>query len=247
MPGYELSFVFFTCFNPVGGASGLYSFVGLTRFGVIPQVKAHYRQKLNVYVVIFVWNFSISESSSTVKVIISCWYFDCVYAVESTGIDDMITVTQQHRWRWYEHVLRKNENDWVNKCMDFEVKDVRPRGRPRKLGVRPQKKVVRPDSYARTMLSTIENGESYLYNSHKGRVWVSKCFFWLTWVNLDKGPLNVLLCCCYAQTWAVFGRLFVKQFALCYQTVVMSVLSCLLRWCIVAKRLDGSRWNLARS
>jgi len=27
---------------------------------------------------------------------------------------------------------------------------------------------------------------------------------------------------------------------------VRSVLSCLWRWCTVAKRLDGSRWNLAR-
>jgi len=26
----------------------------------------------------------------------------------------------------------------------------------------------------------------------------------------------------------------------------LSVLSCLWRWCIVAKRFDGSRWNLAR-
>ena len=39
------------------------------------------------------------------------------------------------------------------------------------------------------------------------------------------------------------GRTFVKRFALCYQTIVccLSVLSCLLRFCIVAKRLDGSR------
>jgi len=40
-----------------------------------------------------------------------------------------------------------------------------------------------------------------------------------------------------------FGRPFVKRFALCYRTVVC--LSCLWRWCTVAKRLDGSRWNLA--
>ena len=39
-----------------------------------------------------------------------------------------------------------------------------------------------------------------------------------------------------------------KRFALCYRTVVLSVLLsiCLWRWCIVGKRLDGSRWNLAR-
>jgi len=48
----------------------------------------------------------------------------------------------------------------------------------------------------------------------------------------------------------VFGRPFIKRFALCYQTVVylsvLSVLSCLWRSCTEAKRLDGSRWNLAR-
>jgi len=23
--------------------------------------------------------------------------------------------------RWYEHVLRKDKNDWMKKCMDYEV------------------------------------------------------------------------------------------------------------------------------
>jgi len=41
----------------------------------------------------------------------------------------------------------------------------------------------------------------------------------------------------------VFGRPFVKRFTLCHQTIVCPV--CLWRWCTVAKRLDGSRWNLA--
>jgi len=39
------------------------------------------------------------------------------------------------------------------------------------------------------------------------------------------------------------GRPFVKRFALCYRSVVCPV--CLWRWCIVAKRLDESRRNLA--
>jgi len=46
----------------------------------------------------------------------------------------------------------------------------------------------------------------------------------------------------------VFGRPLVKRFTLCYRTVAyLSGLSCLLRWCIVSKRLDGSRWNLAQT
>jgi len=40
---------------------------------------------------------------------------------ERLGRDDIITVIQGHRLRWYGHVLRKAENDWVKKCMDFEA------------------------------------------------------------------------------------------------------------------------------
>jgi len=47
----------------------------------------------------------------------------------------------------------------------------------------------------------------------------------------------------------IFRRPFVKRFALCYRTVVLSCpvchSVCLWRWCIVAKRLDRWRWNLA--
>ena len=31
-------------------------------------------------------------------------------------------VIQLHRLRWYRHILRKDKNDWVKKCMDYEVK-----------------------------------------------------------------------------------------------------------------------------
>ena len=45
--------------------------------------------------------------------------------------------------------------------------------------------------------------------------------------------------------WPIFiGQPFVKRFALCYRTVVLSCPVCpvcLQRWCIVAKLLDGSR------
>jgi len=30
-------------------------------------------------------------------------------------------------------VLRKEDNDWVKKCMDYEVEGARPRGRPKRL------------------------------------------------------------------------------------------------------------------
>jgi len=47
------------------------------------------------------------------------------------GLEDIISVLQQNRLRWYEHVLRK-DNDWVKKCMEYEVEGTRPRGRPKK-------------------------------------------------------------------------------------------------------------------
>jgi len=41
-------------------------------------------------------------------------------------------VLQQNRLRWYGHVLQKDDDDWVKKCMEHEVEGSRPRGRPRK-------------------------------------------------------------------------------------------------------------------
>ena len=33
----------------------------------------------------------------------------------------MALVLQQNRLRWYGHVLRKDDDDWVKKCMEYEV------------------------------------------------------------------------------------------------------------------------------
>ena len=44
---------------------------------------------------------------------------------ERLGLDDMISVLQQNRLQWHEHVLRKEENDWVKKCMENEVECAR--------------------------------------------------------------------------------------------------------------------------
>jgi len=48
------------------------------------------------------------------------------------GLDDIISVLQQNRLRWYGHVLQKEDNDWVKKRMEYEVEGARPRGRPKK-------------------------------------------------------------------------------------------------------------------
>ena len=61
---------------------------------------------------------------------------------ERLGVDDIALILQQNRLRWYGHVLRKDDDDWVKKCMECEVEGSRPRGRPK----RTWKEVVREDS-----------------------------------------------------------------------------------------------------
>ena len=51
---------------------------------------------------------------------------------ERLGIDDIALILQQNRLRWYGHVLRKDDVDWVKKCMEYEVEGPRPRGRPKR-------------------------------------------------------------------------------------------------------------------
>jgi len=50
---------------------------------------------------------------------------------ERLGLLDIISVLQQNRLQWYGHVLRKEDNDWVKKCIEYEVEGARPRGRPK--------------------------------------------------------------------------------------------------------------------
>ena len=39
---------------------------------------------------------------------------------ERLGVDDIALILQQNRLRWYWHVLRKDDDDWVKKCMEYE-------------------------------------------------------------------------------------------------------------------------------
>jgi len=66
---------------------------------------------------------------------------------ERLGIDDIALVLQQNRLRWYGHVLRKDDDDWVKKCIEYEVEGPRPRGRPK----RTWREVVREDCQARKL------------------------------------------------------------------------------------------------
>ena len=61
------------------------------------------------------------------------------------GVDDMALVLQQNRLRWCGHVLRKDDEDWVKRCMEHEVEGSGPGGGPG----RTWREVVREDCQAR--------------------------------------------------------------------------------------------------
>ena len=46
------------------------------------------------------------------------------------GIEAVGDVVKRGRLRWLGHVLRKEDDDWVKKCMLYEVDGRRERGRP---------------------------------------------------------------------------------------------------------------------
>jgi len=48
---------------------------------------------------------------------------------DEIGIDGIISALQQNRLRCYGRVLQREDNDWVKKCMEYEVEGSRPRGR----------------------------------------------------------------------------------------------------------------------
>ena len=66
---------------------------------------------------------------------------------ERLGVDDIALILQQNRLRWYGHVLRKDDDDLVKKCMEYEVEGSGPWGRPK----RTWKEVVREDCQARKL------------------------------------------------------------------------------------------------
>jgi len=62
---------------------------------------------------------------------------------ERPGLDYIISVLQQNRLRWYGYVLRKEDSDWVKKCVEYEVEGARPKGRLKKTWREIVEKIVR--------------------------------------------------------------------------------------------------------
>ena len=48
------------------------------------------------------------------------------------GVEPIKTVIRSGILRWYGHVMRKDDEDWVKNCMEYRVEGRRPVGRPRR-------------------------------------------------------------------------------------------------------------------
>jgi len=43
-----------------------------------------------------------------------------------------VSLIKKSRLRWFGHVERKGDNDWVKRCITWEVEGIRQRGYPKK-------------------------------------------------------------------------------------------------------------------
>ena len=48
------------------------------------------------------------------------------------GIEAITDTIRKRRLRWFGHVMRREENDWLRRVMQHEVEGKRPQGRPKK-------------------------------------------------------------------------------------------------------------------
>ena len=45
---------------------------------------------------------------------------------ELVRVEPITTVIKSGRLRWYGHVIRKSDEDWVNKCVEYKLEARRP-------------------------------------------------------------------------------------------------------------------------
>jgi len=89
----------------------------------------------------------------------------------------------------YGHMLQKEDNGWVKKCMEFEVEGARPRGRPKKTWTKIVKKDCRAHGLNREeAIGHIRWMKQIRDDWWPWHVWVGECFFWylVTQVVPDK-------------------------------------------------------------
>ena len=115
-------------------------------------------------------------------------------------------VLQQKRLRWYWHVLRKEDDDWVKKCIEYEVEGLRPRGIPKT-----RREVIEKDCHACKLNKKDAMDRSkwrkLIMDIRWSRwVWAGECFFWYwpTRVVPDQRPLNGCMCVLVHEKQSVF-------------------------------------------
>ncbi len=49
------------------------------------------------------------------------------------GVEGVVKLMRRGRLRWYGHLVRREKDDWIRKCMSLEkvVDGKRPKGRPK--------------------------------------------------------------------------------------------------------------------
>ena len=52
---------------------------------------------------------------------------------ELLGLESVSLMIKKSRLRWFGHVERKDDSDWVKRCITWEVEVIRQRGRPEKI------------------------------------------------------------------------------------------------------------------
>ena len=51
---------------------------------------------------------------------------------ELLGLESVSLMIKKSRLRWFGHFERKDDNDWVKRCITWEVEGIRQRGCPKK-------------------------------------------------------------------------------------------------------------------
>jgi len=51
---------------------------------------------------------------------------------ELLGLEPISLMIKKSRLRWFGHVERKDDNDWVKRCITWEDERIRQTGRPKK-------------------------------------------------------------------------------------------------------------------
>jgi len=51
---------------------------------------------------------------------------------ELLGLEPVSLMVKKSRLRWFGHVERNDDNDWVKRCITWEIEGIRQRGRPTK-------------------------------------------------------------------------------------------------------------------